>query len=185
MFQFTALPMGLSSGARIFTKVLKPVFATLRCQFGYSCLRYIDDSFCTEDAFHRCQEATLHAVELFIKLGFVVHPTKSVFQPTPSLEFLGFVLDSILMRLTITEVKVDKILALCRPFLANRSFTIRHVASLIGTLVSTFPGVELGPLHYRCLGRDKHIALRDSLGDFAGRAYVSVSGEHRGFELVG
>ena len=102
MFQFTALPMGLSSSPRIFTKVLKPVFATLRCQFGYSCLRYIDDSFCTEDTFHRCQEATLHAVELFIKLGFVVHPTKSVFQPTQSLEFLGFVLDSILMRVTIT-----------------------------------------------------------------------------------
>ena len=47
------------------------------------------------------------------------------------------------MRVTITEVKVDKILALWRSLLANRSFTIRHVASLIGTLVSTFPGVEL------------------------------------------
>ena len=45
------------------------------------------------------------------------------------------------MRVTITEVKVDEILALCRPFLANRSFTIRHIASLIGPLVSTFPGV--------------------------------------------
>ena len=43
-------------------------------------------------------------------------------------------------RVTITEVKVDKVLALCRSFIANRSFTIRHVASLIGTLVSTFLG---------------------------------------------
>ena len=47
MFQFTALPMGLSSSPRISTKVLKPVFATLRCQFGYSCLGCIDDSFYT------------------------------------------------------------------------------------------------------------------------------------------
>ena len=69
----------------------------------------------------------LRAVQLFMKLGFVVHPTKSVFQPT--LEFLAFVLDSILMRVAITRVKVDNILALCRSFLANRSFTIRHVAS--------------------------------------------------------
>ena len=38
MFQFTALPMGLPSSPRIFTKMLKPVFATLRCQSGYSCL---------------------------------------------------------------------------------------------------------------------------------------------------
>ena len=106
----------------------------------------MDDSFYTEDTLHRCQEATLHTVELFIKLGLVVRNKKSIFQPTQSLrEILGFVLDSILIRVTITKVKVDKILALCRSFLANRSFTIRHVASLTGTLVSTFPGVELGP----------------------------------------
>ena len=30
LYQFTALPMGLTSSPRIFTKVLKPVFATLR-----------------------------------------------------------------------------------------------------------------------------------------------------------
>ena len=53
MSQFTALPMGLSSSPRIFTKVLKPVFATFRCLFGYSCLGYIDDSFYTEDTLHR------------------------------------------------------------------------------------------------------------------------------------
>ena len=60
---------------------------------------------------------------------------------------MAFALDSILKRVAITKVKVDNILALCRSFLSNRSSTIRHVASLIGTLVSTFPGVELGPLH--------------------------------------
>jgi len=79
MFQFTALLIRLSSSPTIFTKV----FSTLRCQFGYSCLGYIDDSFYTENTstLHRCQEATLHAVKLFINLGFVVHPTKSVFNP--------------------------------------------------------------------------------------------------------
>ena len=29
-----------------------------------------------------CQEATLNAVNLFTQLGFVVYPTKLVFQPT-------------------------------------------------------------------------------------------------------
>ena len=38
--------------------------------------------------------------------------------------------------------------------------TIREVALLIGTLVSTFPGVQFGPLHYRTLERDKNLALR-------------------------
>ena len=79
MFQFTEVRTGLLSSPRIFTNALSPVFTALRCQFGYSCLGYIDDSFCTEDTVHLCQEATLHAVKLFIMLGFVLHPTKSVF----------------------------------------------------------------------------------------------------------
>ena len=127
---------------------------------------YIDDSFYTEDTFHRCQEDTLYAVELFIKLGFVVHPTKSVFQPTQSLEFLDFALDSILMRVTITEVKVVKILALCRPFLANRSFTIRHVASLIGTLV--FPRTYHINVLELLAGE---LGLRSLLADSKGNTY--------------
>ena len=104
------------------------------------------------------------------------HPAKLVFQPTQSLEFLRFVLDSILIRVTIPVAKVDKILALCRFFLAKGLFTIRHVASLFGTHVSTFPGVELGPPHYRRLERDKDIALRDTLGDFDGLLSLSLEG---------
>jgi hypothetical protein len=44
LYQFTSLPMGLTSSPRIFTKILKPVFATLRSRSGHCCLGYIDDS---------------------------------------------------------------------------------------------------------------------------------------------
>ena len=78
------------------------------------------------------------------------------------------------MKATIADAKVDKILALCRSFLAKKIFTICHVASLIGTNVSTFSRVELGPLHYRHLERDKDIALRGTLGDFKGLMSLSL-----------
>ena len=42
-FQFTALVMGLSSSPRIFTKIIKPVFALLR-SCGHVSAAYIDDS---------------------------------------------------------------------------------------------------------------------------------------------
>ena len=38
-------------------------------------------------------------------------------------------------------------------FLTRMFMTIREVASLIYTLVSTFPGVQFGPFHYRALER--------------------------------
>ena len=83
LFQFCALPMGLTSSTRIFTKMLKPVFATLRSQYGHNCLGYVDDSFYSVED---CCEATLHATQLFTCLRFVIHPTKSVFHPTQCLE---------------------------------------------------------------------------------------------------
>ncbi|XP_068739556.1 uncharacterized protein [Montipora capricornis] len=166
LFQFCALPMGLTSSPRIFTKVLKPVFATLRSQYGHNCLGYIDDSFYTEDSAEDCREATLHATQLFTRLGFVIHPTKSVFHPAQCLEFLGFLLDSTSMTVRLTPKKADKIVVLCRKALRAQELSIREVASLIGTLVSTFPGVEFGPLYYRQLEWDKDLALKSALGDF-------------------
>ena len=42
--------------------------------------------------------------------------------------------------------------------------------------MSTFAGVELGPLHYRRLERDKDIPFRDTLVDFEGLMFLSLEG---------
>lgn len=51
------------------------------------------------------------------------------------------------MTVRLTPKKADKIVVLCQKALRARELSIREVASLIGTLVSTFPGVEFGPLY--------------------------------------
>ena len=86
LYQFTVLPMGLTSSPRIFTKVLKPFFATLRARFGFSCLGCIDDLLYIETSYELCQEATLIGTRLLINLGFVPHPSKSIFEPTQIIE---------------------------------------------------------------------------------------------------
>jgi hypothetical protein len=141
LYQFTVLPMGLTSSPRIFTEVVKPFFATLRATFGVSCLGYIDDSLYSETSYALCQEATLNATKLLIKLGFVPHPSKSIFEPSQIIEFLGFLLNFINMTVSLTPKKCEKILAKCQHFLSCESVSIRDVSSLIGTLVATFPGV--------------------------------------------
>ena len=122
---------------------MKPIFSYLRSQFGHTCLGYIDDSFHVEDSYLECEEATLHAVQLFGNLGFKIPPENSVVAPTQTLEFLGFILNSILGLVTLTNRKAVKILQLCQTFsVLNKQFTIREVASFLWTLVSSFPGVE-------------------------------------------
>lgn len=167
LLAFTCLPMGLTSSPRVFTKVLKPVFSTLRSRFGLTCLGYIDDSLYIADSYLECEEATLHAVNLLSKLGFIIHPDKSVFSPSQRIEFLGFILDSTNMTVSLTTKKREKIAQLCLQFRQpNKHFTIRQVAMLIGTLVSSFPGVKYGPLYYRDLEADKDYYLKNNNGNF-------------------
>lgn len=80
LFRFWALPMGLTGSPCIFTRVLKSVFSTLRTLYGLNCLSYIDQSFHIEDSEEACLEATLHAAQLFTRLGFV-SPDPVCFSP--------------------------------------------------------------------------------------------------------
>ena len=40
---------------------------------------------------------------------------------------------------------------MCHKTLRSQEFPIHEVATLIGTLASTFPGVKFGPLLYSCI----------------------------------
>ena len=92
-FRFTCLPNGLASAPRLFTKVLKPIYAHLR-SLGHFCMGHIDDSFLMGHTYTSCGENIWETTNTFLKLGFVIHPTKSVLIPTQELEFLGFLLNS-------------------------------------------------------------------------------------------
>ena len=64
LYQFTVLPNGLSSAPRIFTKVLKPVYAHLR-QLGHITCGYIDDSFIMGDTYDTCLTSIRATHDLF------------------------------------------------------------------------------------------------------------------------
>ena len=155
LYTFACLPMGLSSRPSIFTNVMKPIFSNLRSTFGHISLSCIDDSLYIGNTATECAEATLHVVQQLTRLGFNVNSEKSVIRPSQSVEFSGLIIDSVTMSVYITPRKQDRLSSLCLSFLSpGKRFTIRQVVSFIGKLVSAFPGVEFGPLHYRQLLAD-------------------------------
>ena len=160
-FHFTCLPNGLASAPRLFTKVLKPVFANLRAQ-GHFCMGHIDDSFLMGYSYAACEENIVQTVNMFLKLEFVIHPTKSVLVPTQELEFLGFILNSVLMTIRLPPVKAASVRQACENLFNQDNPTIREVARVIGFIVSSFPGVQYGELHYRYLEHNKIEALHDN-----------------------
>ena len=52
-------------------------------------------------------------VELFTKLGFVVHTDNSVFEPTQDIEVLGFIINSLTMSVTLSTAKAAKVQNAC------------------------------------------------------------------------
>ena len=171
-FQFTCLPNGLASAPRLFTKLLKPVYASLR-SLGLFCMGHIDDSFLMGYNYASCEENIVQTVNMFLKLGFVIHPAKSVLIPTQELEFLGFLLNSISMSICLPPRKATYVRQACEDLLHQHNPTIREVAHVIGLIVSSFPGVQYGELYYRYLEQDKIQALQASRGDYDAPMYLS------------
>ena len=172
LFQFTCMPNGLACAPRLFTKLLKPVYGSLREQALLS-VGYIDDSYLQGDTQTDCQHNVDTTSQLFAKLGFWLHEDKSVFTPTQQLEFLGFVLNSISMTVSLTVAKAEKIKSSCKKLLSQPQSAIRAVAEVVGMLVASFPGVEMGPLYYRNLENDKIAALREHCGNYDGVMNIS------------
>ena len=59
--------------------------------------------------------------------------------------------------------------------------TIRHLAKVIGKLVSTFPAVQFGPLYHRTLEVAKTKALQKSKGNFD---FLTITSEAIKLELT-
>lgn len=108
LYEFNALPMGLTSSPRIFTKVMKPPLAQIR-KLGGSISGYIDDFFIVGQSREECACTVDEAIHLFIRLGFYVHPVKSDIVPTQSLTFLGFILNSLSMTVNTGKEEHNKV----------------------------------------------------------------------------
>ena len=150
LYQFTALPMGLSESPRKFTKIMKVPFAFLRAQ-GFENSTYLDDSFLVGQTSDECEQNIHCTAELLDNSGFTIHVTKSVLVPTQRMIYLGFILDSICMTVRPMETKVAKIQSLCEQILKKSSLSIRQFAEVIGNLVALEPGADMAPIYFRRL----------------------------------
>ena len=121
-----------------------------------------------------CTQCHRHST-LLRSLGFIIHPEKSVLRLTPSIEYLGVIIDTIAMSVTVTQEKKDNLKACCSHLLQRHTMKIREVAKVIGLIVSSFPAVKYGQLHYRQLENDKKVALAASRGHYDSDMCLSTS----------
>ena len=165
LYEYNVFPNGLAMAPRKFSKLLKPVFANLR-EKGHISTAYLDDSLLVGKSESECKLNIAETMELLHKLGFFVHPSKSVLLPSKQIQYLGVIINSENMTVQLTEERKKNLIDSCKMVLRKSRPSIRDVARVIGLIVASFVAVKFGPLHYRSLEEDKKAALVVSKGCF-------------------
>ena len=160
-YQFTCLPFGLASAPWVFTKTLRPVVALGR-ELGVRLVIYIDDMLVMAESKEKAEDQASGLTYLLQCLGFTINTKKSVLDPTQSLEFLGFLVNSLTMELSLPTGKLKKIRAESRKLLGAEQITNRALSRLIGKMSAANQVIPPSPLFYRHLQMDLTESLRVS-----------------------
>ena len=164
-FIFEWLGNYCSDAIRVFTKVSKPVYGYLRQQ-DYLSLIFMDDSYLQRGTEQECLQNIEPTLSFLESLDFDIHKGKSILNSTEEINFLGFVFNSVAMAISITNRKTEVIVSKFRKSLESKSSTIRELASVIGSIVSLFPAIPFGKLHYRVFKKDKNSVLKKGCWKF-------------------
>ena len=151
-YQYNGWPNGLAEAPYKFTKILKPIIRSLN-YFGIRHVSYLDDMIVMNKSQQWLKMNISFVIQIFMYLGFVPNVEKSVVIPSQKMEFLGLVLNSREMSVSLPVSRIEKVKKLCTQLLGQKHCTIREIAKIVGLLVSTKLAVTPAPLHYRGLQR--------------------------------
>ena len=172
LYQYTCMANGLSSAPRYFTKLLKVPLAYLRERFGILCSAFFDDILVAALSRKTLKEHVQLLTTLLEDLGFVVNWDKSLLEFVQELVYLGMILNTVTMRVTLPQAKIRAIITLGNSLGKKPHVQIRTFASFVGQCVATFPGNRYGPLHTKALEQVKNAALGENGHDFD--AYMDI-----------
>ena len=173
-YQFTCLLFGLSCAPRTFTKVMKPVMILLR-SWGVRIIIYIDDMLILAETSEQAYQLLETLLWILQSLGFVVNREKSVFIASQEIEFLGLVINSQSMELSLPGEKLRQIKGEATKLLSQQLVSARALSQFIGKLNAAAQAITPAPLFYRHLQGNLENALTS--GDQGYESMTSLSQE--------
>lgn len=173
LYEYTCLPFGLSTAPRVFSKVIKPVLNVLRKR-GLKSVGYLDDFLLFGNDRQSCIENFQCTKSLFLSLGFVINDQKSNSTPEQKKSYLGFIFDSVGMKIYLPILKWNKIKSLATEAISKPKHTILFLSQLIGNLVAASPAVRYGFIYIKQLEYEKSLALANNDRNFKDSMSLSV-----------
>ena len=148
IYQFKALPFGLSTAPMEFTVIAKEV-KWLAMRQGIRIHQYLDDWLVRATSHRACFQQTQTLVTLCRELGWLVNEEKSELEPKQVFNFVGYQFDLREGRVRPTTERWETLQLKIREILTSPVCPVRKFMSLIGLLTATEKQVHLGRLHMR------------------------------------
>lgn len=168
IFQFRALPFGLSTAPWLFTKIVRGVKELFHRE-RFSLFQYLDDWMGDARKELEAQARSRALVHCCTELGFEINFEKSELIPTQHFDFLGSHYNLELGIVSITQKNLKKVLLAARSFVQLQTASAKKWQSVIGTLGAQDQLIPFGRFHVRplqvCLhqhwrqGRDPETSL--------------------------
>ena len=128
-------------------------------------MAYIDDTYLKGNTFSDRETNISTTVRFFTDLRMTLNIAKSVVIPSQVITFLGFVLYSVQMMVSLTPSNALKLKSKVIDLLDNEPPTTRTVSKVIGLTVASFLSVMYGCLYCQ-LEVEKVAALKQNKGSF-------------------
>ena len=129
LLEFQVCPFGMKSAPRMFTKLLKPVVSHLR-KMSIRIVIYLDDLLLLADSRKHCLQQRDTIIKLLIRLGFIINWEKSMLIPTQKIRFLGHLVNSKELTLSLPQDKLETLQEECLNLMEHKVVSAKKLASL-------------------------------------------------------
>ena len=153
VYQFRALPFGLSLAPWVFTRVVREYLLSLRSR-GVRIRAFLDDWLVLAPTRDLCSQHVGDAMDLAVRLGFTPNLGKSELTPAQRFSYLGMHFDTVSMLVAPSQDRLDRLASLLTRLESQHSASARLLASLLGQMESLAPLLPLGRLHKRPFQRE-------------------------------
>lgn len=157
-YQFKALPFGLNIAPQTFTRVLKAALLPLRKK-GIKMVAYLDDICIMAESGKKAQEQGMEVVMHLENLGFIINKKKTCLEPMQCREFLGMMVDTKEMTLSVPSKKLRKIKREALQILQSKTWPLRKFAATVGLMSSVCRATKNGRIMTRALYADMRKTL--------------------------
>ena len=161
LYEFLCFCFRLGPAPLIYTKILKIPISLLR-RLQIRVILYLDDILLMSQTIEELFISRDTVIFLLTHLGFVINLNKSMLNLVQKNKFLGLEIDSVAMKLSLTQRKVEEIVQMSQNALNNK-ITLGKLTQFIGKLTSTIQAILPAKLQIRFLQQIQTKALRKSL----------------------